>query len=196
MSVEAQRATAVRALVERARATVGKQLDRATLQIVLDELIALAGRHELWSADTFPAPDDGARQARYIVHEDPDGQYALYLNVMTHGKTSTPHDHTTWACIAGVSGTELNVLYRRVDDGRREGHARIVEARRVDVGPGSGVALLPDDIHSVHVMNDEEVRHLHFYGRAVEQLTGRKEYDRETDTWRIRPVGVKTRVAG
>ena len=194
MSTEAQRRAAVRELVERARETLGKQLDRDTLQFVLNQLILLAGRRDLWASDAFPAPDDGTRQTRYVIHEDADGQYALYLNVMTHGKSSKPHDHTTWACIAGVDGTETNVLYERLDDGLHEGHARISELGRVDVGAGSGVALMPDDIHSIHVTNDNEVRHLHFYGRAVEQLTGRKEYHADTNTWRFRPVGAKTRV--
>jgi Predicted metal-dependent enzyme of the double-stranded beta helix superfamily len=196
MSIEVQRRAVVEALVETARTQMGGTPDRDRLDAVLKSLIALASHTEWWCTDAYKAPDDGSRQARYVVHEDPDGQYALYLNVMTQGKNSMPHDHTTWACIAGVKGEETNLLYARRDDGSREGFALIEQVGQVDVGPGTGVALMPDDIHAIRVVDDQEVRHLHFYGRAVEQLTGRKEYDPASNTCKLRGVGVKTRVAG
>ena len=44
----------------------------------------------------------------------------------------------------GFEGQELNRFYDRTDDGVVETHEHIVEA-------GTGVAMLPDDLHSIHI---------------------------------------------
>lgn len=130
--------------------------------------------------DLFPAahfrvtPDHPAQV--YRLAEDIDGQFALYVSAGLPGKAQPPHDHTTWAIIAGIVGNERNVCYRRerTSDPARD---RLVEIDRVDVVAGRSVTLLPDDVHTIALIGEEPGLHLHFYGRALEQLVGRVVFE-------------------
>jgi len=185
----------VQALIRDTRGILdASALDRTALDAIRARILEIAARKELWSEAAYPSPEPGEQQNRYLIgQEGPDG-ISLYLNVLRAGKKIPPHNHTTWACIAAVEGCEHNHLYERLDDGARPGHAEVRQTDTVRVEPGQGIALLPDDIHSVEIKGNQIIRHLHFYGRPLEMLDKRLTFDMENGTCRIMQMAVKTKV--
>lgn len=169
------------------------KLERTTLKQIETAVTKLSDQVELWGEEDFPAPPPTEQQNRYLIAQDDESGLSLYLNVIRPGKKIPPHNHTTWACIGAVEGTEINTLYDRVDDRSIQGQAKLVEKTVVELEPGTALAMMADDIHSVEIRGTKVIRHLHFYGKPLESLTGRIMYDLEKGTCRIMDIGVKTK---
>jgi predicted metal-dependent enzyme (double-stranded beta helix superfamily) len=167
-------------------------ISRETLDRIAERVRSLAARAEFWGADFFTAPGEFERQNRYLISEDEDKRFALYLNVLKAGKKSPPHNHTTWACVAGVEGEEHNYLYDRVDGGIGVGPAELKQMDHIVCKAGTSVTLLPDDIHHIEVA-DGYTRQLHMYGHALETLTERLAFNLEKGTAHAMDIGVETK---
>ena len=161
---------------------------------IRDTLVTLGLQKDLFMEDDFPLPqpdpDTGkpARNILYLLSQDQDQRFSLYLSTENPGmdRTNKPHNHTAWAAIAGVLGEELNVLYNRTDDGKTPGKGTVDKSHEFMVTPGTGVALMPEDVHSLY-LNGEPTMTLHMYGTAMENMTSRVSFI-EDGTTEIRPV--------
>jgi predicted metal-dependent enzyme (double-stranded beta helix superfamily) len=153
---------------------------RASLEKIKQRLMRLAARQELFTAADYPPPQPGSKRnsCLYRVAEDADHRFALYVN-SSDGNYGTPaHNHTTWAVIVGVSGEELNRFYDRVDSGVREKGNAVVKQ-------GTGVAFMPEDLHSIHIQ--APLINFHMYGLALEELHHREYYKTEERAWKVFP---------
>lgn len=185
--LSAERERAVAACIDDVKQIIGAHgVTRGALEQVKGRLLTLAERRELFSFAELPLLHQGSTM--HLLSEDDDHGFALYA-VAAHSDSMTPpHDHTTWAVVVGVEGSELNRHWRRVDDGTVAGEGRLEEAGVTMVEPGKGVALMPDDIHSIERAGDAPMLHFHLYGRSIEHLPERKQFDQAAGTYRVYPA--------
>ncbi len=159
---------------------------RPALERVKGRLLELAARRDLFSFAAFPLLHE--RSTLHLLSEDADHGFALYAVAARSESRTPPHDHTTWAVVVGVEGEELNKHYRCLDDGAAAGKARLEEVGATLVKEGTGVALMPDDIHSIERASDAPVLHFHLYGRSLEHLPARRQFDMATGTYAVYPA--------
>lgn len=141
-------------------------------------LIELASRSELFPREEFPVAE-GKTGTIYCLSEDADNRFALYASAGAPGKYQPPHDHTTWAVIAGVYGDEHNKFFDRTDDGSQPNHGTLAVRDEETVVRGKAVTLMPDDIHCIRVVSNEPSLHLHMYGLSLEHLPNRIFFESE-----------------
>ena len=187
--VAAERTRAVAEVVNKVRQIEHEHgVTRDALERIRTVLIELARRTDLFPESDYPSAREEERSLLYLLSEDPDHRFALYLSTGVPGRASPPHNHTTWAAIAGIGGEEENRVYERTDDRSLTGKGEIREVHRVVLRAGDGIAFLPDDIHSIHVVGATPTRHLHMYGMSVEHLPNRVEYDMDAGTYKVFPA--------
>ncbi len=179
-----QRTDAVTTTMDDIRRIEAEHLDddgivtRPGVEAIRDRLLALAAQRDLFPIGDFVPPGDEDERTSYLYRlaQDPDDRFALYAQ-SSRGSVSTPvHNHTTWAVVVGFEGRELNRFFDRSPDGVTKTHEHMVEA-------GTGVAMRPDDLHSIHI--DGRALNFHCYGLALERLDEREYYNPVSRTWKI-----------
>jgi predicted metal-dependent enzyme (double-stranded beta helix superfamily) len=114
-----------------------------------------------------------------LLHEEPDHGLAVFVVNWLPGRGAPPHDHGTWAVVAGVEGVERNTRYIRTDDRSHDGHARIEVKHAFDAGPGGVICMKTGGIHSVRNESDALAISLHTYGHHLNH-TDRSQFDAAT----------------
>ena len=181
MTMNEERRIEIRATVERIRNIEMRHgVTKAGLELIELQLRELASHEDWFSENEFPAPEHESEDTSFVyrISEDPqDNRFALYIQ-SARAPTDTPaHNHETWAAITGIRGEELNRFYRRSNGGVEVVGSHVVR-------PGSGVTLLPDDLHSIHITDDKAVINFHMYGLGLEYLAGREYYDEKSGCWK------------
>lgn len=127
----------------------------------------------------------------HLLHEESDHSLAIVAVCWLPGRETLPHNHGTWAVVAGVDGPERNVFWRRLDDGSRAGYAELERIGEHVVGVGEVLTMPTGIIHSV--ANDTAAvtltlhvygRHLNFSPRSQFDVDKRTESPRRT-VWRV-----------
>src|SRR5258705_8620022 len=144
MNQHHERTAAVRQLVDQARSIEQVGVNYVTLEKIGGLVAALASRADLFPQDEFPLGADGGI---YRLSEDPDHRFALYASAGGAGKKVPPHNHTTWAIIAGVHGAERNGVYERLDNGAQADVVKLREAPATEktLRRGDDICYLHDD---------------------------------------------------
>ncbi|MGI9606185.1 MAG: cysteine dioxygenase [Acidimicrobiales bacterium] len=162
--------------IRRIEADLG--VTRTGVEAIRDRLIELASNQELFSFDDFPTPtaDDPVGSFMYRLAQDDDDRFALYLQSST-GNDGTPvHNHTTWAVVVGFAGHEENTFFERTPAGP-------VLTGNHNVRAGTGVAMLPDDLHAIRI--EDDALNFHCYGLALERLDTREYWSASDREWKI-----------
>jgi predicted metal-dependent enzyme (double-stranded beta helix superfamily) len=178
------------------RLVASAPLSRDLLDGVRARLLRLAAQRELFPSADFPPPPSSERlgSCLYRLSQDDDDRFALYLNACRDRTDSPAHDHTTWAVVVGFEGEELNRFYRRTAEASPDGDAPgdaspdrgVEETHHEVVAEGTGVTMLPDDLHSIHIRGGG--LNFHLYGLALERLEGRRFFRAEDATWQPFPA--------
>ena len=152
---------------------------------ILSHVRPLARRAALskaaWLEERMYSADATQGFGVHLIHEEPDHTAAILAVSWLPHRGAPPHDHGTWAVIAGVDGPEKNEFFERADDRTRPGHAQLRKVGEKVCGVGEVVALLQGMIHSVWNETDAVSLSLHIYGKHI-NYTGRSQFDLERQT--------------
>jgi len=133
-----------------------------------------------WLSDDYYRCNDDQGFGTHLLHEEPNHDLAVFAVAWLPGSGTPPHDHGTWAVVAGVEGDETNINWKRLDDGSKPDYAKVEEVNRVVAKPGHIMAFLPRDIHAVWNETDRVTLSLHVYGRHINH-TDRFQFDPQND---------------
>ena len=133
-----------------------------------------------WIEERFYEPDKETGFSAFLLHEEEDHSLAVFAVSWVPGMGVEPHDHGTWAVVAGVKGDERNISYIRNDDRNDPNYAELEVRKESVAGPGDLVCMRTGGIHAVRNDSDEVTVSLHTYGRHI-NFTGRSQFDLTTN---------------
>ena len=150
----------IRALIDETQRLMRDVADDASrvdrLRPAFGRLLAAEG----WLPDEYAQPDHKSRMGggigQYALYRAEDGSLCLFALVVPPGARTPVHDHLAWGLVGLYRGQQHETIYRRADDGSRDGRAVLEVARRQAIGRGEFYTLLPplDDIHHVETVSD------------------------------------------
>jgi predicted metal-dependent enzyme (double-stranded beta helix superfamily) len=129
-----------------------------------------------WLAPKHYQADEEQGFGVHLLHEEADHSLAVLVLSWLPGRGTPPHDHGTWAVVAGVEGVERNLRYNRLDDGSRPDYAELEIKHEFDAREGELVCMRSGGIHKVTNETDRVTLSVHTYGRHVNH-TDRSQFD-------------------
>lgn len=185
----------IRILVTGLRAARAAGLDEPDMLLRVRTLAHDAAAHRgHWLGPQMCQPDAEQGFGICVLHEEADHQLAVLVASWLPNRGTPPHDHGTWAVVAGLTGKERNSFWRRLDDRSRPGYADLIQVGERTFGPGEVLAMPAGAIHSVWNDTDRVAVSLHIYGMHVNH-TRRSRFDpisRTEAPWRLTTVDAST----
>ena len=99
----------------------------------------------------------GADVGEMIVHTSPE-LTMLYARVPARFQSGI-HNHTVFACIGQLQGSEVSTIYKKTDGGQK-----LTVAETLTVHAGGVISLPVDAIHHIENPDNATARSLHIYG--------------------------------
>ena len=152
-----------------------------------DEIISRVGplarrmvADKSWLLPEYYESDDEQGFGVHLLHEESDHTLAVVVVSWLPGRGTPPHDHGTWAVVAGIEGVERNVRYKRLDDTSRADYAELEVKHDFNANEGELVCMKTGGIHKVSNETDRVTLSLHTYGRHVNH-TNRSQFSLDTN---------------
>jgi predicted metal-dependent enzyme (double-stranded beta helix superfamily) len=133
--------------------------DRVRVDLLRPAFAALLAA-DGWLPDKYAQPDFssgmGGGIGQYALYRAADGSLTLFSLVIPPKSRTPVHDHLAWGLVGIYRGAQRETIYRRMDDGRDEGRARLEIQQEQQLSAGEFYSLLPpkDDIHYVETISD------------------------------------------
>jgi len=150
----------IRALISETRRLSREVTDTAARVEALKPAFGVLLAADNWLPDAFARPDDSSKMGggigQYALYRAEDGSLCLFSLVIPVGAETPVHDHLAWGIVGIYRGRQDETVYRRLDDGRDAGRAKLEVAKRQTLARGEFYPLLPpvDDIHYVKTTSD------------------------------------------
>ncbi len=145
------------------------QTDRQRAIDLIDPLLkGLLSRPDFLTEDfTRPIPD---KFAQYLIYRNEDRSLSVMAMVVPVGCTTPIHDHLAWGLVGVYQGTQLETVYRRIDDGADSIRARLVQVGSKVLEVGDITHLIPPegDIHKIETIGlDQASVSIHILGNDI-----------------------------
>jgi len=113
-------------------------------QALLEELVKDSTLRE--ASKSWPSTEG---RKNLLLYEDPDYGFAINGVVRVPGRKGSIHDHAhSWTAYGLLDGTESLERYRRLDDGSKEGYAKLELESVTQGNPGKVDLVPPFDAHA------------------------------------------------
>ena len=167
-----------------------KGVTNAGLAAISGKMQELSKRDDLMELGEYRPPTPGGNTiGSYRLHAEPDDTLIVSVSQFSHERPTPVHTHNTWGVLCGYRGVDRYVQYDRVDDGAKEGEARLTEVINQIIKRGDSVWWLeyPHDIHQQQAVGDEPSWELLLMGkstRGIERLHFEPENNK---VWTVPP---------
>ena len=163
-------ATLVDRFIDEVRSATADTPDPATVVDRVVPLMRTLAADRSWIRPEYYEVDADQGFGIVVLHEEPGDGFLVETICWAPGRGVAPHDHRTWGVVIGLDGREVNVDWRRLDDGRVPGRAALETAAETVVERGVLKTFAPADIHSIRNDSDRPSLSLHVYGRNLAKL--------------------------